>query len=127
MAHIAGLIPTLIVILVKRDRPFADRQKLILYFGGAIGIWIVIIYNYAFGFLSVSSILALCLLGQSVTSLFVDRFGLWGMPKLPFYKGKFLGLLFIILGIAVMTNLFNLLASGSRFCFRIHHGICPDS
>ncbi|WP_202906312.1 DMT family transporter, partial [Clostridium botulinum] len=59
--------------------------------------------NLSFSKLGVSLTLALGLLGQSLSSIFIDHFGLLGMKVIKFEKKKCIGLLFIILGIFIMT------------------------
>lgn len=58
--------------------------------------------NLSYGRISVSAILALGLLGQSITALVFDRYGFWNMPKHPFFKAKLLGIVFVLLGIILM-------------------------
>ena len=71
--HIAGLIVITTIMLIRRENPFAKAQKWYLYAGGAMGVFILVCNNMAFGRISVSAILALLLLGQSLASLFVDQ------------------------------------------------------
>jgi len=104
--HIVGLIVIAIVVLVKRERPFGTRYSWFLYLGGAIGVMTTVFNNVSFGRISVSAILALGLLGQSVAGLIVDQYGIMGMPKHPFTKRKLIGLMLIIAGIASMINTF---------------------
>ena len=54
--------------------------------------------------ISMTSIVALGLLGQTLTSLVIDNFGLMGMPKHPVRKGALAGLLLSFLGIFVMMD-----------------------
>lgn len=100
--HMAGLLVIATVVLLYKERPFAVRHAWFLYMGGAIGVSVTVFNNLAFGRISVSAILALGLLGQSVTSILVDNFGLMGMPVHKFNKGKIWGLLLLLFGIFVM-------------------------
>ena len=102
--HIAGLILISAVVLFKRDKVFATRFPLYLYLGGAIGVFTTVFNNFSFGRISVSAILALGLLGQSISGLVIDQFGLLGMPKHSFTKGKLVGLILIIGGIVSMVD-----------------------
>ena len=105
--HITGLLLVSIITLIKRQRPFEKRQPWHLYLGGAIGVMTVAFNNFAFGRISVSAILALTLLGQSVFGLAFDQYGWFGMQKHPFGKHKIAGLLLTICGIAVMIDRFD--------------------
>ena len=108
--HIAGLLLITAVVLIKRDRPFAARHPFYLYIGGAIGVFITIFNNLSFGRISVSAIMALGLLGQSVSGLIIDQYGLMGMPKHPFTKGKFVGVTLMVCGIALMIDSLEIVA-----------------
>ncbi|WP_185150172.1 DMT family transporter [Fundicoccus ignavus] len=70
-----------------------------LYLGGAIGVFTVVFNNLAFSKLSVTSIIALALFGQTITALMFDYFGLLGMKKIPFKNTSLLGLSFSLFGI----------------------------
>ncbi len=52
------------------------RPSFKYYIGGAVGAATTLFNNMAFGHISISAILALTLLGQSVTSFCIDSFGL---------------------------------------------------
>jgi len=106
IVHVMGLLATSFLVLIRRERPFARRMALPLYLGGAIGVGTTVANNLAFGRISVSAILALGLLGQSILGMAVDHYGLMGMPKFAFQKQKIIGLALIFGGIAVMTDHF---------------------
>jgi hypothetical protein len=77
---IAGLLFIIIMTLIKREHPFFKRQAWFLYLGGAIGVLTTVFNNVAFARISVSSILALGLFGQSMAGLIIDQYGLLDMP-----------------------------------------------
>ena len=104
--HMAGLALSGLIVLARRDKPFANRQRWVWYMGGAVGVLNTIFANFAISQLSVSALLAFILLGQSTTGLLVDHFGLWGMPKRPFRRGNLIGLAIILGGIASMLTNF---------------------
>jgi len=108
--HVAGLILITALVLFKRDKVFAARYSWFLYLGGAIGVLTTVFNNLSFGRISVSAILALGLLGQSIAGLVIDQYGFFGMPKHPLTKRKFFGLLLIMGGVAAMINSFEILA-----------------
>lgn len=100
--HIVGLILVCIILAVRRKRIFLDKQPVHLYLGGAVGVATVVFCNMAFGKISVSAIIALSLLGQSLTSLVFDRYGFWNMQKHPLRKKKLIGIAFAALGVVPM-------------------------
>ena len=102
LIHITGILTISAIVLIKRER-IKINQPLWLYLGGAIGFFCVILNNLSFGRISVSAILALGLLGQSLASLIFDQFGLFNMPKHPFNFKKLLGIVLVMLGIVPMV------------------------
>ena len=108
--HFTGLILIVILVLVKKEKPFAAWHPWWFYLGGALGVLNTVFNNFAFGRISVSAILALVLLGQSVTGLIIDHYGLWGVPKHAFSRGNLVGLLLILAGIVPMLTEFEILA-----------------
>lgn len=103
MIHLVGLIVIFIVCLFKRE-PLKPKTKLpfYCYLGGAIGVATVFFNNWAFSKISISAILGLSLLGQSITSLIIDHYGFFGMSKQPFQKKKLIGLAIILIGIVIV-------------------------
>ncbi len=100
--HILGMLTISALFLIKRER-IRGRQPLWLYLGGAIGFFTVIFNNMSFGQISVSALLALGLLGQSLASLVFDQCGFFSMPKHPFNFKKLFGIALVILGIVPMV------------------------
>ena len=102
--HIVGLVSiTLILIISKSSIKINSDIPIYLYSAGAIGVFTVVFNNLSFLTLGVSITIALGLLGQSISSIIIDHFGLMGMNRNKFEKKKFIGLTFIVLGIAIMT------------------------
>jgi transporter family-2 protein len=108
--HIAGLFFITVMTISRRERFLSERKAWYLYLGGAIGVMTTVFNNLAFSRISVSSILALGLFGQTITGLIFDQYGLLNVPKHPFKKRKIYGLLLILCGIISMTNNFDILA-----------------
>ena len=104
--HVLGLVLISAVSVVKGDRLFLKGRPWLLYMGGAVGVFTAVANNFAFGLISVSAILALGLLGQSVAGIVVDHYGLLGMAQHPFARRKLVGLAVILAGICVMITSF---------------------
>ncbi len=102
LIHIVGILPATASVLWKRDKPFCKRLPLPLLLGGVLGVGTTVCNNFAFGRISVSSILAVGLFAQSVFGLVVDQYGLFGMPKRPFERRKLVGLLLVLCGVGCM-------------------------
>lgn len=103
--HIVGTIASFLACKVSKT-PIRAKEKLPLwmYMGGAIGVCNTLSNAQAYGKISMTSIVALGLLGQTLTSLVIDNFGLMGMPKHPVRKGALAGLLLSLAGIFVMMD-----------------------
>ncbi len=101
--HFLGLVATIFIVIITKSK-FKVRNNLVwyLYSAGAIGIFTVLFNNLGFSALGVSLTVSLGLLGQTISSIIIDHFGLMGMQKIRFEKKKIMGLLFIMAGIAVM-------------------------
>lgn len=103
--HMIGLFSIIVVLFITKSKiKIVKGIPFYLYSAGAIGVFTVLFNNLTFIKLGVSITLALGLLGQSLSSIIIDHFGLFGMKVIKFEKKKCIGLLFIILGIFVMTT-----------------------
>ncbi|MEG2222095.1 MAG: DMT family transporter [Oscillospiraceae bacterium] len=103
LIHVTGFCLISAVVALRRARLFT-RLPWTAYLGGAIGVATVVFNNFAYGRISVSSILALGLLGQTLTALGIDRLGLFGMPVKKMTAGAVLGLVFTCGGIWVLLS-----------------------
>lgn len=104
LIHIAGFLTISLLIFIKRENPFSKKNALILYSGGVIGVATTLMNNIVFGQIPISAIVALGLLGQSITSIVIDQFGFLAQPKNPLKKKQGIGLFFILLGIFSMMH-----------------------
>ena len=102
--HLVGLFFVSILCIIKKIPLIAKKLPILIYSGGAIGLITVLFNNLAFNKISVSALLALSLLGQAITSIIIDNYGLFGMPKQIFSKKKYISLLCMMIGIAFMLS-----------------------
>jgi transporter family-2 protein len=103
--HMVGLILVSGIVAYKQEKVFSVLQlPWTLLLGGAIGVATTLFNNFAFGKISVSAIVALGLLGQTVTALVIDQFGLFDMPVRKFNQGKLVGLLFSAFGVVYLLS-----------------------
>lgn len=102
--HLTGLFSIIFILLITRTKfKFKKKIPIYLYSAGAIGIFTVLFNNLSYSTLGVAVTIALGLLGQSITAIIIDHFGLLGMDIIRFRKEKFIGLILVSLGIVVMT------------------------
>ncbi len=102
--HLLGLIGIIFILIVTKTKvKYRNNLRWYFYTAGVIGVFTVIFNNISFASLGVSLTVSLGLLGQSLSSLVIDHFGLLGMNKSPFEPKKIVGLICIFLGIIVMS------------------------
>lgn len=105
MIHLVGVIVAFLVCLARREKPLPrSRSPWWFYLGGVIGVFTTFGNNFAFGKITMTSIIALGLLGQTVTSLVVDTAGWFGMNRRSFHWSTLFGLVFCAAGIWVMLD-----------------------
>ncbi len=103
LIHLIGLATVLTWRFFARTTlPEKKPAKPWMFLGGVVGVGTTVFINMAYGGVGVTAIIGLGLLGQSLTSIVVDQFGLLGAQKSPFFAGKLIGLFFVLLGAAVM-------------------------
>lgn len=104
--HAAGLLSCTLAALIKRENPFkmAKGVPFAILLGGVINYFTTFFNTLAVGKISVTAILALSLLGQAATSLVIDCFGLFGMPKRSLSALEFAGLAVTGAGIVLLLG-----------------------
>lgn len=104
--HLTGLIAISAVIFAKKDfkKLFKAKLPIYVYSGGVIGVLTIVFNNMAFSKIDLSAMLALTLLGQSVSSLIIDHFGAFGMKQVRFSPKRLIGILSVLCGIAFMIS-----------------------
>ena len=100
--HAAGLLPAALMLVGGKIERTAGAAP-VMYLGGLIGVASTVLNNLAYGDISMTALLALCLFGQSLTSIVIDQLGLLGMEKRPFTRRKLLGLMLTFTGIGVLA------------------------
>lgn len=102
--HFVGLLSVILVLIISKTKfKFQKGIPFYLYSAGAIGVLTVVLTNLSFAELGVSLTLALGLFGQSIFSIFIDHYGLFGMKIIKFNRKKLIGLSIITIGIFIMT------------------------
>lgn len=102
--HAIGLITILGILFYKKIKiSFRNNLPLYMYIAGAITVFTIMANNLSYTVLGVSLPVALGLLGQLITSLIFDHYGLLDMPKIHFNKKKIIGLLIIMMGVSIMA------------------------
>lgn len=103
--HIIGILFAL--ALMKAAGKKCRLEKGIpawLFTGGAMGVLTTVFNNFAFGKISLTSIVALGLFGQTAASIILDISGLFGMKKYPFKKSSLACLILSSAGILIMLD-----------------------
>jgi transporter family-2 protein len=104
--HISGLITIVLVLIITKTKiKLIKGIPIYLYSAGIIGVATVVFTNLSYTNLGVSLTLALGLLGQTLFSILVDHYGLFGMKMVKFNSKKYTGLCLMALGILIMAIL----------------------
>ncbi len=105
LVHVVGAAFALAACFLTRQKALPrTRSPGWFYLGGVVGVTMTLFNNLAFGRISLTSIVALGLLGQTAASLVIDATGWLGMSRRPFRKSTLLGLAFCLAGIVVMLD-----------------------
>lgn len=108
IVHVVGLVCATATALLKKEKLFRrGRLPVHLLLGGIIGVATTVFNNLAFGKISVSAIVALSLLGQTITSIVIDTFGLFHTPKRRLPWKKWVGVLLVLAGVFSMLREFH--------------------
>ena len=105
IVHVVGVVFALALCLIKKEKPFFKKKiPLWAYGGGAIGVLTTISNNYAFRHISLTNIVALGLLGQSIASIVLDTTGWMGMQRRPLKSTAMAGYIPAMAGIFLMID-----------------------
>lgn len=103
--HLVGIVFSFMVLLCSRTlRRFPKGLPLWMWSGGFIGLFTTLFQNAAFGHIPMTGIMALCLLGQTVTSLLIDLFGFFGKEKQRLTLPSAVGVLCSFAGMALLCR-----------------------
>lgn len=103
--HVVGVLFASTICVLRREKLGIKKQvPNWAYLGGAIGVLTTVFNNYAYGYISMTSIIALGLLGQSVSSVLLDYFGWLGLKKRQLGKSSAVGYFTALIGIFVMMD-----------------------
>ena len=94
----------ILVLIINKSKLIYDKNiSIFLYSAGVIGVFTVLFSNFTFVPLGASLTMALGLLGQTVSAIIIDHFGLFGVNVIKFNRKKLVGLAIICLGLVIMT------------------------
>ncbi|MDD2648454.1 MAG: DMT family transporter [Eubacteriales bacterium] len=102
--HFVGLALLSAVCLFGKKKFKLTKKPIWMFLGGVMGVLTTLFNNLSFGRISMTSIMALGLFGQAVTSLLIDSFGLMGMKKHPIRVSSLCGIAFSAIGIIIMLD-----------------------
>lgn len=103
--HIVGSFFAFLLIKIHNRKILYQRNiPWWMFFGGIIGVLTIVFNNFSYGKISLTSIIALGLFGQTAASLVIDSFGLFGMRKYTFKKSTLIGMSFAAVGILVVLD-----------------------
>jgi len=103
LIHIVGIIFAWICLRILKQPAFPKKKlPFWMYLGGVIGVITTVFNNLAFGKISLTAILALSLLAQTLLSVIIDGLGLFEMQKRRISSATLIGFVFCLAGILWM-------------------------
>ncbi|MGL5978870.1 MAG: DMT family transporter [Erysipelotrichaceae bacterium] len=123
IVHIVGVVVAILVCKAnKQTISIKSSAPIWSYFGGVIGVFTTVASSFCVGTLSITNIVALCLLGQTLTSIVCDQFGFFTSNKKPFQAFQLAGLSFAFIGIFWMLD-FSAIASMTAMLVALLSGV----
>lgn len=92
---------TLLILFFPREADFKNLpgpSEWYLYLGGILGIMIVLAPIFLVPRIGASATLSAIVVGQLVTALVIDQFGLFGLPRIEVTAARVIGLVLLIAG-----------------------------
>ena len=115
--HIVGSVFAILLCLVTgKGLKLRTGAPAWAYLGGVVGVGTVLCNAFSYSALSVTSMMALALLGEMLTSMAVDVFGLFHMKKRRIGPDVVISFIFGLIGIYVMMGG---LPAGSRWAIAL--------
>lgn len=101
--HVLGFILILAISMVKKNN-IVNFKKVPLMFSlpGILSVITILLNNICIPQIGITLTIGISLYGQLIASIFVEHFGLFGMPVNKLKKEKILGFSIITLGTVVM-------------------------
>lgn len=104
--HLAGLIGVIFVLLFSKSKlTYNKNLSIFAYSAGVVGVFTVLFNNLSVIYIGAALSTAVGLLGQTLSSIIIDHYGLLGVKVVKFNKKKLIGFGIILTGIAIMTFL----------------------
>ncbi|MDD6795759.1 MAG: DMT family transporter [Clostridiaceae bacterium] len=104
--HLAGFLGVIFILLITKSKlSFNKNISLITYSAGVVGVFTVLFNNLTVTYIGAALTTAIGLLGQTLSSIIIDHYGLLGVTVVKFNKKKLIGLSLILAGIGIMTFL----------------------
>jgi transporter family-2 protein len=101
--HVIGFILILAISMVKKNNIINFKKVPLMFFlPGILSVITILLNNICIPQIGITLTIGISLYGQLIMSIFVEHFGLFGMPVNKFRKGKILGFSIITLGTVVM-------------------------
>lgn len=108
LVHLSAAIILLFILFVfhmgKGDFALCSKAPWYLYLGGFIGVLITFGVVISIPKLGVAVATTAIIVGQVLTALIIDHFGLFGLKEISFTWIKFLGLVLLALGTKLLLN-----------------------
>lgn len=103
IVHGVALVLLLAYFPVRRQRIRILGAPWYVYTVGLFGMGIVALSSYCALRIGAAAALAMCIFGELISARLVDRFGLFGMKKIPFRVKNIPGYLLVVAGVIMVV------------------------
>lgn len=107
VSFLVGTAVLAVAAVLLRVRPDLAATKALPWYawlGGAYGAFLVAAIAYAAPRIGVASALTLTIASQLVVALLLDKFGAFGLPRLPITPVKVAGVLLVAVGVVLVRR-----------------------
>lgn len=100
---VGGILLVLYIKLFAHEKLKISGLPWYLYSAGFFGIFLVASSSYCIGILGVSVMTCISITGQLIISAFIDHFGWFGVPKIPFNRKRLPCFGLILAGLVILN------------------------
>lgn len=103
----SGILMIILALIMKAPRPERSirKTKVWNWLGGIVGAIYVLLYTIAVANIGSAASTSVLILGQLAFGLFIDQFGMFGMPVRKVSGQRLLGIILVLIGALIVFNL----------------------
>lgn len=102
VVHVIGTIMVMILLFIlqmgKGNLHVAGDAPWYVYLGGVISVGIIYLVAASISEVGVANATTAIIVGQVVTAIIIDHFGVFGLERMPYGWNQLIGLVFLVFG-----------------------------